>query len=543
MINIDLYRRNWITANGISTIGWATWSGESYNGEAFHQLITERVKQTRFDIAVASELAKQLNGNYAIIIESECLVFLIADHIRSYPILYFKEGDDLYITDHLLATLQRNGLRPEVDICQIEVFLVAGLTLEDHTVFKNICAIQAAEVVVLNERQLEKRRYFIYSLDTSQKELAVDEEVARQQELFSRIFRRTLASAPNVRNWVLPLSGGHDSRMVINQLYQLGVKNIVCYSYGSPGNKQSQISREIASALGYPWYFVEYTPERWRELRESSDFNDYFDFAFNGVSDPHIQDFLAVSVLKAQGVIQSGDIFMPGHTFDFLTGAYCRDGIETLSSKKESYRYLSAYFNQWACKRRSQTVWKEFASMIQHAPVSYPVFPEYFHWQERHAKFIQNSVRVYEYFGFDWRTPLWDIELVDYWQQIPLKDKKQRYFLYLCEKNGLYQEPLASIPFDIEMSPRRSLKRLFTAVLPESVKRQLKFYLQKETPHSDDALYAVYAEGSPSFSEIMPYENLPKELRYYLKPYIHRPLYWFPDNDNNTLYALRDLFM
>jgi hypothetical protein len=34
---------------------------------------------------------------------------------------------------------------------------------------------------------------------------------------------------------------------------------------------------------------------------------------------------------------------------------------------------------------------------------------------ERQAKFICSSVRVYEDFGFEWRLPLFDHELMDFW--------------------------------------------------------------------------------------------------------------------------------
>ncbi|MDH6342492.1 asparagine synthase (glutamine-hydrolyzing) [Parabacteroides sp. PFB2-12] len=538
MIHIDLYRKNWITQGAVSTIGWAEWMGKSYTGEAFHQLVLSSIRRKEHTL---SQLATGLNGNYAIVIQSKSSVFLISDHIRSYPLLYLKEKGHIYITDNLLASFEKYGLNPEVDIRKAEVFLTAGLTLEDSTLYKEVYALQAAEIVRINDQETEKKRYFTYASEFDpKKKLVVTEEVEKQNALFTRLFRRMRESAPEVRNWIVPLSGGHDSRMVLNQMHKLGIKNLICYSYGYPGNKQSRLSQQIAEALGYAWHFVEYTPEKWQALRESPDFDRYFDFAFNGVSDPHIQDLLAVSELKKQKILQPGDIFVPGHTFDFLTGAYCFDGIEKLRSKQQIYTYLAPYFNQWEATKRSDVVLEELSTMIKHFQQSPRYFPEYFHWQERHAKFIQNSVRVYEYFGFDWRTPLWDKELMVYWQQIPVEIKKYRRFLYACEKNGLYEEPLRSIAFDLEMRPVGTKSKLI-ASLPDAWKRKLIYRTRKETPRSDDALYMVYAAGSPRFPEGMPYDKLPNKLRRYLKPYVKRPLHWFPDNDNNTLYAIRNV--
>ncbi|MDL2255709.1 asparagine synthase C-terminal domain-containing protein [Parabacteroides sp. OttesenSCG-928-K15] len=542
MITTKLYRKNWTTHDGVSTIGWAEWQGKNYTGEDFCRMI---VRETNKQVAKLFQLIMELNGSFAIVIRHQYYIILFTDHIRSYPLYYIKKEGKTYITDLLPPLFREYGLHPEPDIRNAEIFLTAGLTLEDHTIYKEVYSPQAAEMVEVYEGEYEtiKWRYYSYEIDPSEtRELCLEEEVGKQNEIFERAFRRTINSAPEVRNWVLPLSGGHDSRMVIHQMHKLGVKNLVCYSYGEPGNKQSRLSEEVARKLGYAWHFVAYTPEKWKNLRESSVFNEYFDFAFNGVSDPHIQDLLAVAELKREGIVQPGDIFVPGHTFDFLAGAYCLEGIEDLRTDKDIYRYLSPYFNQWEYAGRNRTVFKELTAMIKESGLKGAAFTEYFHWQERHAKFIQNSVRVYEYFGFDWRTPLWDVELMKYWQKIPLKYKKQRNFLFLCEKNGLYTEPLASIPFDSETEQATGIKEKLLATLPASWKRKLKYHLRKETPHSDDALYTLYAADHLLFPDGMPYRQLPKALRRYLKPYLGRPLHWFPDNDNNTLYAMRELF-
>lgn len=49
-----------------------------------------------------------------------------------------------------------------------------------------------------------------------------------------------------------------------------------------------------------------------------------------------------------------------------------------------------------------------------------------FGWQERQAKFIGNSVRVYEFFGYDWWMPLWDKGFVEFWEGVPLALRKER---------------------------------------------------------------------------------------------------------------------
>ena len=51
---------------------------------------------------------------------------------------------------------------------------------------------------------------------------------------------------------------------------------------------------------------------------------------------------------------------------------------------------------------------------------------ELWDWQERQAKYIVNSVRVYEQFQLDWWMPLWDIEFVRFWESVPLELREGR---------------------------------------------------------------------------------------------------------------------
>lgn len=542
---IKLYRSNWITENSVHSIGWASRENRSYSGKEFHQLITSLIDKESFDLGNACKLANELNGSFALIIECKGEIYLIADRTRSYPILYTTKNGITYITDDLISASRDYALSPEVNIRQVEVFLLAGLTFENQTVFKDIYGIQAAEVVELSGQkpEVKRKRYFIYKLNTTEKQsLSPVKEARKQNAIFTRVFRRMLDSAPDVHNWVIPLSGGHDSRMVINQMHKLGVKNIVCFTYGETGNRQSSLSKQVAETLGYPWHYVEYNAEKWGKLRESKDFDSYFDFAFSGVSNPHIQDLLAVSELKNRGILHPDDIFVPGHTYDFITGSQCLKGIIDIKSDKDIINYLRYSFNQWSYKQRSPVLYEEVLDMIHHTPLPPNNFTEYYMWQEWHCKFLLNSVRVYEYFGFDWRTPLWDQELMEYWLSLHADYKLYRNFLYECEENGLYEEPLLSIPFDYRMNPDISTKEKVIRLIPYALTRTIKHYVRPKAPHSDDGLYHVYAHQTPAFKDIVPYDHYPEELRYYLDSYAKRPLCWFPDNDNNSMYALRKIF-
>ena len=52
-----------------------------------------------------------------------------------------------------------------------------------------------------------------------------------------------------------------------------------------------------------------------------------------------------------------------------------------------------------------------------------------FAMKERQAKFIINSVRVYEYFGYEWLLPLCDKVFLDFMKSIPLSLKHNKKFI------------------------------------------------------------------------------------------------------------------
>src|SRR3546814_13651055 len=110
-----------------------------------------------------------------------------------------------------------------------------------------------------------------------------------------------IQSAAKVDQWIIPLSGGHYSSLVVSYLYKLVVKNVICYSYGIKGNLQSVISEQVAKALGYQWIFIEYDDQSIKDLQDTGLIDEYIEYAFNGTSVPHMQDFLATYFLKKIG--------------------------------------------------------------------------------------------------------------------------------------------------------------------------------------------------------------------------------------------------
>ncbi|MCD4731704.1 MAG: hypothetical protein K8R74_13950 [Bacteroidales bacterium] len=228
---------------------------------------------------------------FAILLDTDYEFILAGDIVRSYPLFYGFHNDCIFVTDNLKEYQKENGLL-DIDNKKLDEFINTGLVFRNQTVYKDVYGLQAGEVVTIRNMEISSKRYFSFGLSSGpiQKGNLID-LVAGFDEALQFVFSRLIKQNKTVNRWVIPLSGGHDSRLVVNYLYRLGVKNVLCFTYGTPDNEQAQISKQVADAAGYEWHFVEYTEQKWNALHESGEFEDYIRFAFNGVSTPHLQDF------------------------------------------------------------------------------------------------------------------------------------------------------------------------------------------------------------------------------------------------------------
>ena len=92
---------------------------------------------------------------------------------------------------------------------------------------------------------------------------------------------------------------------------------------------------------------------------------------------------------------------------------------------------------------------------------------ENWEWKERQSKFIINSCRVYEFYGFEWRLPLWDLEFINFWSRIPLemRENKKLYKQYILNSN--YKNLFSD--FNYKNFEKNNFKNFFKKLLLENI--------------------------------------------------------------------------
>ncbi|MFC0272282.1 asparagine synthase-related protein [Metabacillus herbersteinensis] len=477
---------------------WKNFKGVSFKGYFFDNTNPNLY----FNINESSEFGLQfeqklphLNGFFSVIYEKDGILFASVDRLRSIPLFYCKTSDDFLISDNLSWIKEQIG-DEQIDDVSSEEFLLTGYVTGTDTLYPKIKQLQAGESLKYssNSHNLEVESYF--ELRHQEPSQFSSEELIRELDTIHISVFKNLIKTFKGRQVVIPLSGGYDSRLIAVMLKRLNYKNIICFTYGKPDNAEARISKQVADELGFKWCFVPYNETKWKKCYESKEYNQYVDFASNFSSLAHIQDFLAVKELKKLKIINDDAIFVPGHAYDFLAGSHIPANFVKsvqLSDNDLLKTIINKHYNLWRWDRSKREINKKLVLKLKkqigsklysnNAEVADDL--EKWDWQERQAKFICNSVRVYEYFGYEWRLPLWDNDLISFWSKIPMQLRINRglFFKYVEEKQQ----------FNAIEKNKKSIKtiNILKNKIPKSV--YLEMYRIKSILYDEQGWFGIYS--------------------------------------------------
>lgn len=443
-INLNLTRKGWFTYQHnnrqVSVRGQAHIADTYYDTENLAKYLSVK------DSGELKECVKKLNGTWAFVwIDStDDFICLAVDHIRSIQLLYKKDTESsvLSIFDDIANFTKENP--QSFDESCLHEYLSSGYVYYNRTLYKDVFSLQAAEFVTFDKTgKPVSERYWRYIPNINKKITDSKENLLKKiDDVFCDSMKRLRESVGD-RRIVVPLSGGYDSRLIVNYLYKAGIKKVLCYTYGIPGNGESICSKEVASRLGYEWHFIETTPEKEQALRFDESFKDYYLYMANGTNRPCFQEYSALKSLKDQGIVSTEDIVVPGYYFDYLAGSHVESRIYRWNVCTETYIWENNFFPRHAVKKSLNAIKRGFD---EQSDLTHYQFCEGWSWQERLAKFIVNNVRCFEYLGFEWRLPVCDFELFKLWLSIPYKMRhERRYFKEIFP--SLVVEELKDAPF------------------------------------------------------------------------------------------------
>jgi asparagine synthase (glutamine-hydrolysing) len=391
-----------------------------------------KLAEAGFSEAAFVDWLKRANGCFAMVYQDSDILFAAVDRIRSYP-LFFTNLHSLADCSENLDPLRIEHLHTTQKNISSE-FLICGFVSGKDTLHPDIFQIPAGHYLLMQKGQAPQlRRYYSYQHEEIDG-LAEHELCVSLHKVHLGVAQRLIAHLDG-RPAVIPLSGGWDSRLIAYLLKQAGYPAIYTFSYEAKNNPESRISQKVAKHLGLPWFFIEHTHNSWYRAYFSAERKQHYKYAVNAVSSAHIQDWLAVKELKRQQLIPPNSVFIPGHTGDFLQSGHLPPGYhhqKHFTQDELVNQIIARHYRLWS--KPSMADIRAFSQRILSCMDTPQMMPaceaanyfEYWELQERQAKFIVNSVRVYEDLAYSWALPLWDSQLMDFWAKVPLKLRLDR---------------------------------------------------------------------------------------------------------------------
>lgn len=405
----------------------------------------------------AEELSA-MDGSWSVVEKRADEIVLATDLPRSHPLSYAFINDKWVVTDDVEQLRNEMVFRPNQ--AQINAFKHTAFALGDETLVEGIYSTPAATLT----------RLFPDGTKTSEPiiEFRYSENPIENPELFTEHFSKALDETfgrllenAGSRELVIPLSGGLDSRLIAIWLKKLNAPNITCFTYGKPDSTESRISRQVADDLGLKWIYISMEPEEVR--RAWNKHSDAFLRAtWKGTSLPHVQDWFSLFQMKQNNVISQDAIFLPGHTI--VGNMHDESLVEHNPTKSErlesALRHYANMQGKWQTASRLPAIQQELVSKISSfkddGPRSRQSFFESLNVYNRQAKYINNSMSSYEYFGYSWALPMLEKEVWQTWltgsQDLTLSRRWYKEFITkkFSEETGrtiaLFSAPSTKMP-------------------------------------------------------------------------------------------------
>ena len=402
------FQFDWHKQEHVAVIGWVfDENNQCLQNEQLASLFTEIKDEFSFKERLIS-----LNGNFAVVIESNDIKALAVDHIRSFPLLYQQNSNGIQI----IANYKWQS-NLQLDEASVEAFKKCWCTLDNTTLAKNIYQLQAGQYLWQSGNETAIPKFYYQHLE---KEKALNVDINEAANLFTSVFTKYFDLVKDI-TVLVPLSGGYDSRLLISLLHNYGHTDVVAYTYGNEESHEVQIAKKVAEQLNVKWYFVDYNETLFNtfftnEWKEYSDNNHFLS------SLPHEQDFFARSYLKSKNLLPENFVVLPGFSGDLLGGSITGYQPKTYNMESFEKMIVQKHF-------QNSAITYDFSAFetINNKNQFYDQYQSWF-VNNKVTKFIVNSVRLYEYFGGSWLLPFWDKELIKYWYKVPYKYREQQKF-------------------------------------------------------------------------------------------------------------------
>lgn len=470
-------------------------------------------------IAALEKKILELRGHFSFVVVGANFVLATVDKIRSFPIFYSVRNGTILFSNSAVKLQERCGLYEKDEESFLE-FKMAGYVTGRNTLFKNLFQLQAGEFLLFNKKtsRLAAVRYYRYCVDEIV-DKTTEELLENLHEVTIETFTKMVETLDGKPVWI-PLSGGLDSRLVLAMLHELKYENVFAFSYGVPGLWEIEQAKKVAEHLKIRWRHIPFNPKKIKKLFHTAERRNYFNFASGLSSVPFLPDFYALWILRDHKILPDSAVIINGQSGDYLTGGHIPKITKEIKEDEINTRVLSEliinkHFSLWVnliTEENISVLSGKILSLLQLTPASrlsdvqFARHFELYEWQERQSKYVVNGQRIYDWFGYDWRLPLWSDELICFWSKVPWGKKcdQKLYKEYLRHHDfaGVFNNiekctQISRLPITIKLLDKiLALACRITSKDPEIYCRKYLQYHATHAPFYPQMSYFKYLKDS-----------------------------------------------
>lgn len=396
------------------------------------------------DLAGLTRLLRGLDGHFALIVESGDTVLAATDPIASIPLFFAQTGtgECRYAVDARARRLTKSCALEQLDDDAVLSVGMSGYSLGDTTLYRGLTNLYPGEYALFRNGICERARYFVYR--PWQVRERSDEQLQRELgDLLRGVLEKLKADLAG-RTILVPISAGIDSRLVAAGLKDVGHRDVRCFSYGQCGNHEADTGRRVSEHLGLPWTFIETTQDSQRKFFTGALAREFTAYADTLGGIPFYQDYDELRRLKESAFAPADAVIINGQSGDYLTGNHVPASLWPASptGMGENPRWqrilapaIAKHFSLWQHLKTPGNlarVTRLLRAEIENAGGSLGepgldfALYEQSEYDNRQSRYVVQGQRIYDHQGFDWRLPLWDRALIEFFESVPLSAKRQQ---------------------------------------------------------------------------------------------------------------------
>ncbi len=377
------------------------------------------------------------------VIETPTHIIAWVDHIRSWPLFYSQNGKSFTLSQNAYE-IKNTMNAPKYNQDNLLEFKMSGYVTGKETLIEGLSAINPGEFLIWNKKKstLNITKYFSY-IPSFDSKVSQSDAIKQLGDIFDKLTLKIIKRANNRTIWI-PLSGGLDSRILLCKLHEHGYKNIQTFTYGPRFNFEARIAKKIARRLNIPWRFVAIPRKTQKRYFNDSGRKRFWHFAGNLKAIPCMREYSAIRHLHEAGQIDQDAIFLNGQSGDYITGAHISTACKNNRNYDENSFYdviIDKHYDLWKQYKTPENlaiIKDKINGLIKditgkdisiHNQIDGATQEEIWEYEGRQICYVANGQRDYEHFGYDWEMPLWEKELVDFYQPLSF-DMKYNQKLY-----------------------------------------------------------------------------------------------------------------